>query len=164
MTDYTDRFLKIIPQVFLHEGGYVKNRKDPGGETKYGISKRSYPHLEIKKLTKAEATEIYYYDWWLKYMFELLPEPIGEKIFDLAINMGHRRSIRILQKALEPFYPNISIDGIMGPKTLKMSRKAPSQKLIKNIRKQAEAYYIRLVQAKPQMAIFLEGWLNRARF
>ena len=48
-------FDEAIKVVLAHEGGYVNHPKDPGGETNHGITKRDYPHLNIKELTKEEA-------------------------------------------------------------------------------------------------------------
>ena len=45
-------FNKIIEKVLEHEGGYVNDPTDLGGETKYGITKRFYPDVDIKNLTK----------------------------------------------------------------------------------------------------------------
>ena len=61
---YNARFLKAFEKVLRHEGGYVNDPLDLGGETKYGISKRSYPHLDIKNLTLDQAKQIYFRDFW----------------------------------------------------------------------------------------------------
>ena len=50
-------FNNIIEVVLKHEGGYVNDPKDLGGETKYGITKRFYPDVDIKNLTKEKAKE-----------------------------------------------------------------------------------------------------------
>ena len=34
--------------ILQTEGGYVNDPADPGGETKYGISKKAYPTVDIK--------------------------------------------------------------------------------------------------------------------
>src|SRR5690606_28008981 len=61
MSAVTDeRFRRAVEVVLKHEGGYVNNPSDPGGETKYGISKRSYPELDIANLTQEDAIAIYY--------------------------------------------------------------------------------------------------------
>ena len=54
-----------IENVIKHEGGYVNDPSDPGGETKYGISKKAYPKVDIKNLTLDDAIEIYKDDYWL---------------------------------------------------------------------------------------------------
>ena len=60
-------FDEIIEVVLHHEGGYVNDPKDPGGETNYGISKRAYPDVDIKNLTEDGAKDIYRRDYWEKY-------------------------------------------------------------------------------------------------
>lgn len=56
------------------EGVYVNDPYDPGGETKYGICKRSYPNLNIKELTLEEAKKIYHRDFWKRGKFEDVPD------------------------------------------------------------------------------------------
>ena len=48
-------FEQIIDSVLEHEGGYVNDPYDKGGETKFGIAKRWYPDIDIKNLTKSDA-------------------------------------------------------------------------------------------------------------
>lgn len=52
-------FDKAFEIVVGHEGGYTDHPSDPGGETKFGISKRSYPNENIKGLTLERAKQIY---------------------------------------------------------------------------------------------------------
>lgn len=40
---------EAFKEVLGFEGGYVDDPEDKGGETKFGISKRSYPYVDIKK-------------------------------------------------------------------------------------------------------------------
>ena len=37
-------FKKAIEVILKHEGGYVDDPVDPGGETNMGISRKAYPH------------------------------------------------------------------------------------------------------------------------
>ena len=46
------------------EGGLTDNPKDPGGLTKFGISQRSYPDIDIRNLTLDQAKAIYLRDFW----------------------------------------------------------------------------------------------------
>ncbi len=78
--------------VFKWEGGYVNRVDDPGGETRYGISKRAHPDVDIKNLTKDAAMEIYRADYWLKAGCEGLPWPDCLVQFDTAVNMGVGRA------------------------------------------------------------------------
>lgn len=81
-------FDKAMQFVGLMEGGYVNDSNDKGGETKYGISKKSYPNLDIKNLTKEQAEEIYYKDFWLKNNCDTMHPTFAVLVFDTAVNMG----------------------------------------------------------------------------
>ena len=89
-------FEKAIKFVLKWEGGYSNDPNDPGGETKYGISKRSYPELDISKLTLKQAKEIYYQNYWLKSGCDELPFPFNIVVFDTAVNMGRHRAMEFL--------------------------------------------------------------------
>ena len=71
---YSFKFEKAFKYVIYNEGGYVNDPSDLGGETKYGISKRSYPNLDIKHLTLEQARKIYFCDYWLKGKFEQISD------------------------------------------------------------------------------------------
>ena len=75
---YSPEFMQAVNHVLLMEGGDVNHPDDPGGETNYGISKRSYPLINIKELTEAEAVAIYHQDFW---------EPVAAKVSDLRLRM-----------------------------------------------------------------------------
>jgi len=89
-------FDKALKFVLKWEGGYSNDPRDPGGETKYGISKRSYPELDISKLTLKQAKEIYYQNYWLKCGCDELPYPFNIVVFDTAVNMGRHRAMEFL--------------------------------------------------------------------
>lgn len=96
-----------------HEGGYVNDARDPGGETKFGISKRSYPHLEIAALTLDQAKAIYRRDYWDRMHADALPARVVMQVFDGAVNSGIETSLRWLQKAV-----GVAQDGVVGNVTL----------------------------------------------
>jgi len=83
---------KAIDFVLKWEGGYTHDPLDPGGETNFGISKKSYPDLDIKNLTKEQAVEIYKRDYWLATKCDTLPYPLDIIVFDTAVNMGRSRA------------------------------------------------------------------------
>ena len=70
-----DNYLACIEVVLKSEGGYVNDPHDPGGETNFGISKRAYPSVDIKHLTKEGAIAIYKKDYWDKIKGDDLPLP-----------------------------------------------------------------------------------------
>ena len=97
-----------------NEGGYVNNPKDPGGETKFGISKRSYPNLDIVDLTLDDAKAIYKRDYWDRAQCDRLHPDLAFQVFDGAVNSGIGNSIRWLQEAA-----GVAVDGVVGPLTLR---------------------------------------------
>lgn len=103
-----------------HEDGYVNNPADPGGETKWGISKRSYPHLNISSLTREDARVIYLNDFWMPLSGNVLPDGVAYQLFDFAVNSGIQTAIRYFQRAI-----GAADDGHFGPEStiaaLKMS-------------------------------------------
>ena len=111
-------FKEIIEKVLHHEGGYVNDPKDLGGETKYGITKRFYPDVDIKNLTIEQATEIYKKDYWDKNKVESLPQNLWHIYFDMCVNMGKRTAVKVLQRAAVNKGRDIEVDGGLGPMTI----------------------------------------------
>lgn len=104
-------FDSAFDRLLGHEGRYSNNPKDPGGETKWGISKRSYPRLIIKELTREDAKNIYLRDFWLELAADhLLHDSIAWQLFDFAVNSGIQTAIRYYQRAL-----GVADDGHFGP-------------------------------------------------
>jgi lysozyme family protein len=99
--------------VLRHEGGYVNDPRDPGGETRFGISKRAYPDVDILRLTEDEAKAIYRRDYWDKLRPDELPQQLAICVFDCAVNMGRDKAVRLLQRAC-----GVAQDGVMGGNTL----------------------------------------------
>ena len=99
--------------LIAHEGGYASDPRDPGGETKYGISKRVYPSVDIKALSLADAKAIYRRDYWQAAGCERVPEPLRFDLFDMAVHSGVRAAILTVQKAA-----TVVEDGVLGPKSL----------------------------------------------
>ena len=115
-----DAFSVAVAFVLRHEGGYVNDPADPGGETKFGISKRSYPDLDIRGLTEGDAELIYLRDFWIPLLCDQLPAPLPLVMLDTAVNCGPRRAARWLQSAC-----GAPGDGVMGPVTVAASATDP---------------------------------------
>ena len=105
-------FDAAFPILIAHEGGYVNDVRDPGGETKYGISKRAYPNEDIPNLTLDRAKELYFRDYWAKAGCDLCPPALAVVVFDAAVNNGVDRAVRLLQEGL-----GVTADGIIGNQT-----------------------------------------------
>ena len=99
--------------LMAHEGDYVNDPRDPGGETKYGISKRAYPAVDIRGLTLEGAKAIYRHDYWRPVGCEAVPEAVRFDLFDMAVHSGIRAAIYTLQRAV-----GAGEDGVLGPVSL----------------------------------------------
>lgn len=160
---FSDKFEKAVDYVIKNEGGYVFDEDDPGGETNYGISHRSYPNLDIKHLSLQDAKKIYFCDYWHKKGFDEIPDDaIATQLFDLSVNLGLRPAVIVLQRALRSVGINVQEDGLMGSQTLSGVKKSEPRCLLAAIKSEAAGYYRMLARYRPGQEKFLNGWLNRA--
>ena len=154
------KFDEIIEVVLEHEGGYVNDPKDPGGETNYGIAKRSHPDVDIKNLTKEGAKEIYKEVYWDKNKVESLPEELWHIYFDMCVNQGKSRAVKIIQRAVNGKGGSLDVDGGMGPMTIAAIGKSRVE--LDRVRAYRVKYYADLVTKKPDLERFYFGWFKRA--
>ena len=152
------KFDDIIEVVLEHEGGYVNDPDDPGGETNFGIAKRSHPDVDIANLTKEDAKEIYYQDYCMKNRVPQLPDELKHIYFDMCVNQGRGRAVKILQKAANAKGADLVVDGGLGPKTIG----ALSDVELDRVRAYRVKYYADLVTRKPELEKFYFGWFRRA--
>lgn len=159
----TDRFERAFQYILKYEGEYVKDVNDAGGETKFGISKRVYPDLDIKNLTKENAKNIYYYDYYENGPFEKIKdENIAIKLFDLTINMGAKQANKLIQRALRSIEKEVADDGIIGPISLKAINDSDPKLLMAALKSESAGFYRLLAHQNTTQQKFLKGWLNRA--
>lgn len=134
------------------EQGYVNDPKDPGGETKYGISKRSYPDEDIAQLTLDRAKFLYKRDFWDKLNADKLCESVAYQLFDFAINSGIETAIRYYQRAL-----GVADDGHWGPVSQAAADSVQEHRQIMNLIAERQDYQTRL----SNWAVFGKGWARR---
>ena len=118
-------FDQAFEKLIGHEGGYVWHEKDPGGETNFGISKRSYPGEDIKGMTLDRAKAIYLRDFWGPAGCDALPSSVRFDVFDMAVNSGVRTATKLLQGVV-----GTAPDGVIGPRTLQAVNTMPVTRLL----------------------------------
>lgn len=164
-TVYSPKFLNSMKNLLKEEGGYVNNKNDPGGETKYGISKKSYPSYNIKDLTVEDAQFIYYKDFWVPLQAEQMDsEKIACEMLEMAVNMGITPVITFLQASILVLGGKVAVDGIMGSETINALNKLDDEIVLKCLKAQAMTYYLTLSRRNPTLKEFLKGWFNRVLF
>lgn len=145
-------FDACLAEVLRHEGGYVNDARDPGGETNMGISRRSYPREDIKGMTRARAAEIYRRDFWNAVRGDDLPAGLDLVAFDAAVNSGPRRGAEWLQAAL-----GVTPDGKIGPVTVAAAAAADVPRTIAKATDLRMAFLRRL----GTWSTFGNGWSRR---
>ena len=144
-------FHRCIDRILAEEGGRSNHPADPGGLTKYGISKRSYPTLDIAGLTLDDAKALYRRDYWQVLHGDQLPSGLDLLMLDCAINQGPVTAIKLLQRTLR-----IQDDGIIGPETLSAAAVAMPGLLDAFAAERALRY-----ELNPNEATFGRGWYRR---
>jgi len=152
-----DRAMKF---VFKWEGGYSNHPSDPGGETNFGIAKRSHPDVDIKNLTEEGAKEIYRKAYWDKIKGDDLPEEVAVALMDYAVNSGVDRAAKAIQRLV-----HVGVDGQIGPNTISAVQTAATllgnKRVAQNIVMERSDFLCGLVANKPEMAVFMKGWMRR---
>ena len=138
-------------KVVSVEGGYVDDPKDPGGATKFGISQRSYPDVDIKNLTLDQAKAIYRADYWDAVSGDELPDPLSHLVFDAAVNQGVSPAQKMMQEAL-----GVKVDGEIGKITLAAAKNSTNKECAKFMTLRAMRY----IDTK-NFDIYGKGWFNR---
>ncbi len=149
---YPEDFTKAVEDLINNwEGGYVIDPSDPGGMTKFGISKRAYPKLDIASLTRDEAVAIYYRDYWQKYGLYKLTLPK-----DWTATNGSN-----MQDETSRFRAKVFNMGVlMGPVTAQTL--AIGCETLDEYRQVCERHFQALVIKNPELGKYLAGWTRRS--
>ena len=153
-------FDKSLAAVLVHEGGYVFNPKDPGGETNLGCTKAVWEEhcghpvdtKTMKALTPADVGPLYKNKYWDKVKGDDLPSGVDYVVFDAAINSGAGRATKWLQACV-----GVEPDGGIGPKTLAAVQAFNPEQLIKDYSKRRLSFLSDL----STWETFGRGWAKR---
>lgn len=149
------------PQI---EGGLSLDPEDSGNWTegakgkgelrgsKYGISAKQYPMLDIASLSVTQVREIYARDYWLAACCDRLPARLALVHFDSAVNVGVQRAAKLLQRAL-----GVEEDGVIGPKTIAAARVKEQNDSCADLLAERAMFYA----AAKQYARYGKGWMRR---
>jgi len=154
-------FDKAIPIILRHEGGYVNDPDDPGGETNMGITKRDFPQLDIANLTAEQAKGIYKEKYWDAVKGnQISNQKVANQIFDFGVNAGTKRSIRKAQEVLKETFNVMVVDGIIGNQTIGTLNSFDSDLFIVKFKLKRIEYYTEIAK-KTSLRKFLYAWTKR---
>ena len=149
-------FQQIFDRLIGHEGGYVNDQRDPGGETNWGVTKRTAQANgytgNMKTMTRQQAYEIYRRAFWLRYNCEQMPDAVAYQFFDAAVNHGFGNASRMLQRAV-----GVLDDGIIGKYSLEAINHNPISDTLMVLNGERLNFYTRL----KNFDRFGKGWVNR---
>ena len=175
---------EIAKEIVAREGGFVNDPSDPGGATKYGVTIGTMRRLgldktgdgrvtvaDVRALTRADAEQIFIKHYYRRPRIDKLPEPLRATVFDMYVNAG-RNAVKILQRLLRKMGHNISVDGAIGPKTIKAAKAAFAEApgyLADAYGIERRNYYFRLADSRPASRKYARtraggkgGWIKRA--
>ena len=133
---------------------FTDYKNDNGGETRYGVSKASYPNLDIANLTEDKAKAIYGTDYWIEGNCAKVKVDLQYPLFDFAVNAGVVTAIKLLQKCC-----GITEDGKFGSLTLMQSDNISVEKFLLY----RQWFYNDIAAKNPSQIEFLDGWTNRVK-
>lgn len=148
--------------VLRHEGGYATSAVD-GGEVKYGISKKQYPHLDIEQLSLEQATQIYFEDYWSRFRInEISRQKIADAVMDAVVH--HGKGIMIIQKALNRAGKPVKVDNLIGPETIMALNNVPETAFLQAYVNERKTYMNEVIADNPALEQYRAGWFKRVDF
>jgi len=174
-------FEYAIPKILKHEGGLSDNPHDPGGLTNWGITigfikkdelcQKYFGHPlpvsrdDIRNMTQETAVRIYREEIWDPNNYaQVSDDLVATKIFDCTVNMGEKWGETFAQQAANRLGQSIVVDGQIGPKSIAAINVCDPRSFLVEYCQQQKERYEQLVLHNPNLAVFLKGWLIRARW
>ncbi len=175
---------EIAKAIVAREGGYVNDRDDPGGATKYGITIGTLRRLgldltgdgqvtsaDVRRLTRDKAEEIFVEHYYRRPRIGDLPEALQPSVFDMYVNAGSN-AVKVLQRLLNEMGHDLTVDGAIGPMTVAAAQRACGDAPILVADAYGIArrnYYYALADARPASRKYARrgdggkgGWITRA--
>mgnify|MGYP003113173273 CR=1 FL=1 len=139
-------FLVAFHKTLGHEGGYVHDPHDPGGETYCGITMRDHPDWsgwaliresftppspEIQQQLEPHVADFYRRHYWDAFGgndIAAISAEVAQELFDSGVNVGTRKantwlqaSLNVLRRAYSPrpYFDELVEDGKIGPVTVR---------------------------------------------
>lgn len=170
-------FNPALEKVLSHEGGYVVDPNDPGGETYKGVARKIHSKwdgwtnvdmmkkqsgfpavLETDYNLQQKVREFYQVQFWDRIKGDNIENPeVALSIFDFAVNAGTATSASLAQMVLET-----TTDGVIGPKTLEKLNAFNPDHFLAAFTVAKIARYISIVKRNPTSRNYFYGWVRRA--
>ncbi len=177
--------VRALAEDIIHrEGGYVNDPDDPGGATNHGVTIHTMRRLgldlngdgqidpaDVRRLSQEQAIEIFIQHYFERPRIADLPRVLHATVFDMYVNAGSN-AVRILQRLLRDMGYDLSLDGVIGPQTIRVSHMAVREggdHLGDAYGIARRNYYYRIADRRPASRKFARrrdggkgGWIRRA--
>ena len=157
------RFERALKYMLKNEGGLSDDPDDLGGATEHGgITSRFHPvtFWKVRRAKTPEERDTIIHDFYLKKYWNKLynlisSERLAIRLFDLGVNLGVKRAVRLLQTTInENSDYHLTVDGIFGKNTLNAVNKTNVYQAYKD---KVKEYY----ESRSTFWKFGRGWLRR---
>jgi len=186
-------FNKAFEITMGHEGGYVHDPDDPGGETYKGVARSRHPtwrgwsvidkkksqpnfpkNLDGDEDLQECIKEFYKLTFWDHVGGDEIPDDdIGIELFDTAVNMGVYWASMFLQQTLNllnkegRLYGDIAEDGAIGRNTIKALRTLlsydPPELVLLWLNVFQGCRYSDITKSNPKLEKYMRGWSKRLK-
>lgn len=140
-----------------------------GGKVRFGLNSKAHPELiDFYTVSRDDAfrfAAIYYNEWYWNPVrgLYLVSQVIANKLFDQAVVCNVAPAVTMAQRALQDMSIDLKDDGHLGPITLYNLNTVNPDMFLTGFKVELEKHYRRIVDAHPEDAQYLNGWLARAR-
>ena len=153
-------FAEALKVILHHEGGWADHPSDPGGATMKGVTMAVFEKFlgrpatkdELKGITDEQLQAIYHRNYWDRVAGDRLPTGLDLCVFDLAVNAGPGRAVKLLQEIV-----GVPADGGLGPRTLAAVAEQDVLSLIRQFSEERRKFY----KSLKTFEVFGRGWLRR---
>jgi lysozyme family protein len=171
-------FNTTVQKTLVHEGGYVNNSHDAGGETYKGISRVHHPEwagwaiiddykhgpnfpriLETDARLQQLVVKVYVDGYWKNLYSQIDSQPLAEKLFDMGVLLGVGTAVKMLQISMTHEIGLVS-DGVFGENTLAAINQSQDA-LLPGYRATLIQHCINIVNVRPENGVFVNGWIAR---
>ena len=175
---------QIAEEIVAREGGFVNDPDDPGRATNFGVTIHTMRRLgldltgdgvvsvaDVRALSRRQAVDIFITHYYERPRIAEMPEALQPSLFDMYVNAGGN-AVKILQRLLNEMGFGVTVDGAIGPQSLKASHEAarPDPLALRDAYGVARRnYYFRLADGRPASRKYARttagdkgGWIRRA--
>lgn len=173
MADFTQAFQLTI----AHEGGYVNDPDDPGGETYKGVARKIHSKWDgwqtidmLKRQTgfpgnldkdpelQEAIADFYRVNFWDRVKGDnITDQKVAESIFDFAVNAGVGTSASLAQMVVET-----KADGVIGQESIAKINAFDTDHFLAAFTVAKIARYVNIVKKRPTSRKYFYGWVLRA--